>query len=105
MNRSEQNWALARSIELTPSCDGLKPGCIGVVIAEGHPTGWFISARFAPELSADRIEDFAHFVVVRTYLLLEYGPQTGVWEDDRAGAWRAYCRTFAGGMADLPLIV
>jgi hypothetical protein len=105
MNHSDENWALAHSIELTPSRDGLKPGCIGVVVAERHPTGWFIAARFVPELSAELIEDFAHFVVVRTYLLLEYGPQPGVWDGDRVGVWHAYCRTCTAGPVNLPLIM
>jgi hypothetical protein len=105
MNRSEENWALAHSIELTPSRDGLRSGCIGVVVAQRHPTGWFISARFVPKLSAELIEDFAHFVTVRTYLLLEYGPQPGVWVSDRAGVWSAFCRTFTAGLVNLPMIV
>ncbi len=105
MNRSEENWELACSIELTPSRDRLKSGCMGVVVAERHPTGWFISARFDPKLSPESVEDFAHFVVVRTYLLLEYGPQPGAWESDVVGVWRAYCRTFSAGLVNLPLIV
>ena len=74
MNRSDENWALARSIQLAPTRAGLRAGCRGVVVAERNPTGWFISAGFDPELPAEQVEDFAHFVIVRTYLLLELAP-------------------------------
>jgi hypothetical protein len=90
MDRSEEHLALARSIQLTPSTEGLKPGRPGVIAAERHPTGWFISARFDPDLAPEAIADFAHFVTVRVYLLLEHGPQPEAWEADPAGFWRAH---------------
>jgi hypothetical protein len=91
MNRSDENWELARSIQLTPSRDGIRPGYNGVVTAEPHPAGWFISARFDPDLSAAEIQDFAQFVTVRTYLLLDRGPDGSEWEPTRDGVWRADC--------------
>jgi hypothetical protein len=103
MNRSDENWALARSIQLTPVHEGLTPGCHGVVVAERHPTGWFILAGFDPEVPADLVDDFAHFVVVRTYLLLQYGPRPGTWEAGTAGVWRANCPTLTADLKELPL--
>jgi hypothetical protein len=105
MSRSQENWALAGSIRLTPTREGLQAGCQGVVVAERNPTGWFISARFDPNLPTDQIEDFAQFVVVRTYLLLEYGPQPRVWDPEGAGVWRANCQAVIADRGNLPLIV
>ena len=105
MNRSDDNWALARSIRRTPSREGLKPGCQGLVAAERHPTGWFISAQFDPDLPPEQIDDFAHFVVVRTFLLLEYGPRPPVWVIDVVGVWHAHCRSVTPEFVNLPLIV
>jgi hypothetical protein len=95
---------LARSIPITPTRDGIKSGCSGVVAAQRHPTGWFIFAGVDPDSTAEQIEDFAHFVVVRTYLLLEYGPQPSTWANDEAGAWCADCPTSMAGAESLPLI-
>lgn len=91
MNRSDEHWALARSIQLTCSRDGIKPGYNGVVTADPHGSGWFVSARFDPALSTAEIEDFAQFVVVRTFLLLDRGPGESVWEATGDGGWRADC--------------
>ncbi len=88
---SDENWALARSIQLTPSTDGLRRGCHGMVAAAPHPTGWFISAHVAPALPAEDVADFVEFVTVRTYLLLEHGPQAQLWERGIDGVWRTYC--------------
>ncbi len=104
MNRTEENWALAHSVKLTRTREGLKPGCHGVVIAERHPTGWFISAEFDPASPTEQVDDFMHFVVVRTYLLLEHGPQTCAWEADGANAWRAHCQSVVGDVGDLPFL-
>jgi hypothetical protein len=104
MTRTDDNWALAHSIQLTPCREGLKPGHEGVVIAEAHPTGWFISARFDPDLPAADIADFAHFVQVRTYLLLGQGPRLGLWEPDSQGVWRAhYAASRTASAVDLPI--
>lgn len=105
MNRNDENWAIARSIQLTPSREGLEPGCHGTVSAEPHPTGWFISARFDPDLEQAQVDDFAHFVMVRTYLLLEHGPDVAVWQYGTDGVWRATCVGSEGSVDELlPLI-
>jgi hypothetical protein len=104
MTQSDDNWALAHSIQPTPTREGLSRGASGVVIAAAHPTGWFISARFDPDLTAADVEDFAHFVQVRTYLLLDQGPRPGSWDRCSGGVWRADYRASIGEIvADLPI--
>ena len=103
MTRSDDNWALARSIQLTPCRDELRRGHQGVVMAEQHPAGWFISARFDPDLPQADLDHFAHFVQVRSYLLLDQGPQPGSWEVGADGVCRAhYAASVAHLMRDLP---
>ena len=105
MTRNDEHWAIARSIQLTPSREGVRPGCRGVVAAAPHPTGWFISAHFDPDLAEPQIEDFAQFVMVRCYLLLEHGPDGSAWELDTDGVWRASCVGSDGTVEEmLPLI-
>lgn len=88
----DENWDLASSVQLTPAAVELGPGELGVVIARTHPTGWFVSARYRPGLAVGDLEDFAEFVRVRVYLLLENGPTGSVWEPTRdQEAWRAVC--------------
>ena len=104
MKRSDENWKLARSIRPIPVRDGLDPACTGVVVASRHPTGWFIWAGFDARLSSEQIDDFTHFVLVRTYLLLEYGPGPEAWMSDADGVWRALCVAPIPGAEDVPLI-
>jgi hypothetical protein len=104
MDRSEEHLALARSIQLTPSREGLRAGCPGAIAAERHPTGWFISACFDPGLASEHVEDFVHFVTGRVYLLLEHGPQPEAWEADPAGFWRAHYPASGVQADDLLLI-
>lgn len=91
MTTYDETWELAQSIQPTPAGETLPPGRNGVVIARPHPTGWFVSARYRPDLAVDDLEDFAVFAQVRTYLLLADGPRELTWEPDPAGGWRAYC--------------
>jgi hypothetical protein len=42
-------------------------------------------------LRPDELDDLVESVTVRTYLLLEHGPQSDIWERGRDGAWRSYC--------------
>ena len=88
---SDENWALARSIQITPSGEGLRHGCHGLVAATPHPTGWFISARVDPNLAEADVDDFVEFVTVRSYLLLEQGPDPRMGERGIDGVWRSYC--------------
>lgn len=91
MNATEEHWELARSIQITPTTETLPHGRHGVITIRQHAAGWFISARYPAELSdADRA-DFAQFVMVRTYLLLEQGPRPHLWESVADGCWRSYC--------------
>lgn len=87
----DDNWRLAESMQLTPAAVELPPEHHGVVTARSHPTGWFVSARYRPGLDAGELQDFAEFVRVRTYLLLEKGPQDSVWENIGDGSWHAVC--------------
>ncbi len=96
---SDENLALARSIQLTPARDGVPRGCYGLVAAESHPAGWFISARVLPDLHAGELDDFVEFVTARTYLLLEHGPQSDLWERGIDGIWRTYCDASAFDVA------
>ena len=88
---SDENWALARSIQITASGEGLRRGCHGVLAAAPHATGWFIFARVDPNLAAADVDDFVEFVTVRSYLLLEQGPDSDLWERGIDGVWRTYC--------------
>ncbi len=87
----DENWAIAESIQLTPARESLGYDQHGVVIARPHPTGWLISARYQPTLSGRELEDFAEFVRLGTFALLEQGPREGSWETQADGYSRAYC--------------
>jgi hypothetical protein len=91
MKTNDEHWELARSIQLTPATGPLPPDHVGAVTARSHPAGWFVSARYRPGLSAAELVDFAEFVQVRTYLLLEQGPQPATWDHDGSSGWRANC--------------
>jgi hypothetical protein len=103
MDRSEENWKLAGSIRPVPIDDGLSAGRNGVIVAARHPTGWFIWAGFDAKLRSEQIDDFTHFVLVRTYLLLEYGPGPAAWVSAGDGEWRAWCASPTARTEDLPL--
>ncbi len=104
MKRSDENWRLARGIRPVPVDHGVDPGYTGVVVAARHPTGWFIWAGFDANLRSEQIEDFTHFVLVRTYLLLENGPEPDAWISDADGVWRALCVVPTTGIEDLPTL-
>ncbi len=91
MNATEEHWDLARSIQVTPADHPLPPNCQGVITVRRHPTGWFISARHAPELTESDRADFEQFVMVRSYLLFKEGPRPHLWERADDGSWRTYC--------------
>jgi hypothetical protein len=91
MNATKDHWELARSIQITPAREPLPPSHQGVIVARRHPTGWFISARHAPELNDTERADFEQFVMVRAYLLLKEGPRPDLWKPADDGNWRAYC--------------
>ena len=91
MNATEEHWDLARSIQVSPADQPLPPNSQGEIIVRRHPTGWFISARHAPDLDETDRADFEHFVMVRSYLLLKEGPRPDLWELADNGSWRTYC--------------
>ena len=91
MNVTEEHWDLARSIQITPARNPLPPNRHGWIAARRHPTGWFISARYAPDLNETDRADFAQFAMARTYLLLKDGPRAHLWEPADDGCWRSYC--------------
>ena len=81
---------LADTIQVGPAREPLPSEQQGVVVAQPHPTGWFISARYRPSLSAAEIDGFAFFTRVKAHLLLESGPQDPNWQPDAVGCWRSY---------------
>lgn len=86
----DPEWATATSMTIRANARGAGGDTLGAVTARPHPTGWFISARHRPDASAQEIADFSHFVTVRVYLLLRYGPEAATWEPDpSSGQWRA----------------
>ena len=73
--REDPEWAIAASIQPQE-----RPGDSTLITARRHPTGWFITASHPPGMTAEERADFRHFVCVRVYLLLRYGPGLGAWE-------------------------
>ena len=61
-----------------------------------------LGPRHDPDLHAGELEDFVHFVMVRTYLLLEHGPDVSVWQLGQDGVWRASCVASAGTSTTWP---
>ncbi len=93
----DPEWAIAMSVPIGPGAVGVH-GTLGAVTARRHPTGWFIVARHRPDMSSAEVADFGHFVCVRVYLLLRYGPGPDTWAPDRSSdQWRAHL------LADTPL--
>jgi hypothetical protein len=90
MRNSDQIAELAQTIQVAPAREPLPSEQRGVVVARQHPTGWFISARYRPSLSAAEIDEFASFTEMQAHLLLESGPQDPSWQPDASGRWLAY---------------
>lgn len=86
----DPEWAIAMSVPIAPDAVGLPGGILGAVTARRHPTGWFIVARHRADMSSAEVAGFGHFVCVRIYLLLRYGPGPDTWTLDGSGDhWRA----------------
>lgn len=51
----------------------------GILIANRHPTGWFLHAVRRSDLPEDQHAAFRELVTVRCYLLLACGAQAQVW--------------------------
>jgi len=89
----DPEWAIAMCVPLGPGAVDVDGGILGVVTARKHATGWFISASHRAGMSQEEIADFRHFVSVRVYLLLYYGPGVDTWAPEgSSGQWRAYLR-------------
>lgn len=87
----DAEWATAMSVPIRPSLVDLDGGTAGAVTARRHPTGWFIVARYRPDMSSAELADFRHFVCVRVYLLLRHGPSPDTWAPDRLrDQWRTH---------------
>jgi hypothetical protein len=78
----DPEWAIATSVPIGCGAADTEADIVGVVTARRHATGWFISATRRAGISAEDVEDFAHFVTVRVYLLLHCGPGRGTWTSD-----------------------
>jgi hypothetical protein len=73
-----------------PDVLGSKGPADGLLIAQRHPTGWFLHAVRRDTLSSDQVALFAELVTVRAYLLLTLGPQVPAWEPGpEEGTWRS----------------
>jgi hypothetical protein len=91
MNATDEHWELARSIQITAADEPLPPNRHGMIVARRHPTGWFISARRAPDLNGADRAALERSVMVRAYLLLKEGPRPHLWNRADDGSWRTYC--------------
>ncbi len=74
------------------------PGDVdGVLVANRHPTGWFLHAVRRDDLSEDQLAPFRELVTVRSYLLLARGPEAPAWrpapvEDEWHSVWYSLAR-------------
>jgi hypothetical protein len=60
----------------------------GLLVAQRHPTGWFLHAVRRDTLPLDQVALFAELVTMRAYLLLRLGPQAPAWEPaPEEGTW------------------
>jgi hypothetical protein len=69
----------------------------GVLVANRHPTGWFLHAVRRDDLSEDQLAPFRELVTVRSYLLLAHGPEAPAWrpspvEDEWRSVWYSLAR-------------
>lgn len=51
----------------------------GVLLAQRHPTGWFVHAVRRDTLAADQVPLLDEAVTVRSYLLFTEGSETPTW--------------------------
>lgn len=92
-------WAIAADLPVAQQHCSRDNAMLGLVSARRHPTGWFVSAQLRPGAPPDDVVDFRHFITVRVYLLLRYGPQVGVWSRDSSSDGE-HCQ--AGFRAEMP---
>jgi hypothetical protein len=74
----------------------------GVLVADRHPTGWFLHAVCRDDLSEDQLAPFRELVTVRSYLLLARGPEAPAWRSSPvAGEWRSVWSSIARVLSEL----
>jgi hypothetical protein len=74
----------------------------GVLVANRHPTGWFLHAVRRNDLSEDQLAPFREVVMVRSYLLLAHGPEAPAWRPSPIdGEWRSVWSSLARELAEL----
>ena len=74
----------------------------GVLVANRHPTGWFLHAARRNDLPEDQLAPFRELVTVRSYLLLAHGPEAPVWRRSQIdGEWRSVWFSCARELAEL----
>jgi hypothetical protein len=74
----------------------------GILIANPHPTGWFLHAVRRNDLPEDQLTAFRELVTVRSYVLLAYGPQAPAWLPSRVeGEWRSVSYSIARELSEL----
>ncbi len=98
------DWELAKSVQITPADLGGEH--TGHVSARPNATGWFISARCRRGLDGRELAQFKDFVVHSVYLLLQQGPQAGVWTPGAvADEWRAHPHADLSALRELPAVL
>ena len=74
----------------------------GALIANRHPTGWFLHAVRRKDLPEAQLAAFRELVTVRSYLLLAYGPQAPAWlPSPTEGEWRSVSFSIERELAEL----
>jgi hypothetical protein len=74
----------------------------GVLVANRHPTGWFLHAVRRNDLSEDQLAPFRELVTVRSYLLLARGPEAPAWRRSPVdGEWRSVWFSLARELSEL----
>lgn len=73
-----------------------------VLVADRHPTGWFVHALRRDDLLDSDVDAVRELVTVRTFLLLTRGPEAPVWHPGpEADQWRSFSFSLAGELTDL----
>jgi hypothetical protein len=74
----------------------------GVLVADRHPTGWFLHAVRRNDLPEDQLAPFRELVTVRSYLLLAHGSDALSWRPSPVeGQWRSVWFSLARELSEL----
>jgi hypothetical protein len=74
----------------------------GALVADRHPTGWFLHAVRRDDLPDAQLAPFRELVTVRSYLLLAYGSDALSWRPSPVkGQWRSVWFSLARELSEL----